>query len=92
MVRERFDRIGDVRTCFDMLEKRGMLFITYVRSSRLPHIISFRSLTSPCLQQFDIRAAMMAKDQLQGSMINGRPVRHLFTTFGSIETTADTLP
>ncbi|ORY86068.1 hypothetical protein BCR35DRAFT_302727 [Leucosporidium creatinivorum] len=51
-VRERFERIGDIRTCFDMLEKRGMLFITY----------------------FDIRAAMMAKDQLQGSMINGRPI------------------
>lgn len=37
MVRERFDRIGDVRTCFDMLEKRGMLFITYVRP--LPFIL-----------------------------------------------------
>lgn len=42
MVRERFDRIGDVRTCFDMLEKRGMLFITYVRCVLCPTLLFIR--------------------------------------------------
>lgn len=36
-IRTRFEAFGDVKTFFDMLERRGMAFITYVRSKCSEH-------------------------------------------------------
>ncbi|KAK4048525.1 hypothetical protein OIV83_004693 [Microbotryomycetes sp. JL201] len=47
-----FERIGDLKDFHDLLEKRGMAFVTY----------------------YDIRAAMMAKDQLQGYEVGRRSI------------------
>jgi hypothetical protein len=36
LVSEKFDRMGDVKSFFDLIPKRGMVFITYVRTFHLP--------------------------------------------------------
>ncbi|GAA6059927.1 hypothetical protein JCM10212_003067 [Sporobolomyces blumeae] len=51
-VRQKFAAIGDIKTFFDLVEKRAMAFVTY----------------------YDARAAMMAKDRLHNSMLQGRPM------------------
>lgn len=51
-VREKFDQMGEIKTFFDLIANRGMVFITY----------------------YDVRAATMAKEQLQGSEVSGRPI------------------
>ncbi|EGG01666.1 uncharacterized protein MELLADRAFT_78947 [Melampsora larici-populina 98AG31] len=51
-VREKFDQMGEIKTFFDLISNRGMVFITY----------------------YDVRAATMAKEQLQGSEVSGRPI------------------
>ncbi|KAK4053628.1 hypothetical protein OIO90_003867 [Microbotryomycetes sp. JL221] len=51
-VRGLFERIGDIKDFHDLLEKRGMAFITF----------------------YDIRAAMMAKDQLQDYQLGRRSI------------------
>ncbi|KAG0143006.1 hypothetical protein CROQUDRAFT_205473 [Cronartium quercuum f. sp. fusiforme G11] len=51
-VREKFERMGEIKTFFDLISTRGMVFITY----------------------YDVRAATMAKERLQGTDLSGRPI------------------
>ena len=64
-----FEEHGEIKTFFDLIGNRGMVFVTYV--SVVPVPITPESEHDP---QFAIRAAERARDRLQGSEIGGRPV------------------
>ena len=69
-VRRQFEEHGDIKTFFDLIATRGMVFVTYVRNEAYDV-----SLLALMLVQFDLRAAERARERLQGSEISGRPVR-----------------
>lgn len=64
-----FEEHGEIKTFFDLIGNRGMVFVTYVST-----VAGSRVLDSEHGSQFDIRAAERARDRLQGSEIGGRPV------------------
>ncbi|KAG0666361.1 hypothetical protein C6P46_004931 [Rhodotorula mucilaginosa] len=67
IVKRPFAEIGDIRTFFDLVEKRAMAFVTYTqRKSRVGIALA--------LSQYDSRAAMMAKDRMHSFPIAGRPI------------------
>lgn len=74
-MREKFERIGEVKTFFDLIPDRGLVFITYVRLS----LFSSFDSSQPVFFQYDLRAAMMAKDALQGQEVANRPVRRSYS-------------
>lgn len=66
-----FEEHGDIRTFFDLISGRGMVFVTYVSDTPIA-----QQLAPYCaLYQYDLRAAERARERLQGSEISGRPVR-----------------
>ena len=65
---DMFSKIGEIKSFFDLLNKRGMVFITYVSYLR-SYVAHFLSSV-----QYDVRSASMAKERLQGTPIAGRPV------------------
>ena len=66
-LRAAFAGYGDIKTYFDLVKNRGMIFITYVR---LPSCIASQ-FDHP---QFDLRAAERARDGMHNTNIGGRPV------------------
>jgi len=79
-VREKFSAIGDIKTFFDLVEKRAMAFVTFV----CLRFFLYHLHAEVCTDwkdrwiQYDARAAMMAKDRLHDSLIQGRPVSYHF--------------
>jgi RNA recognition motif-containing protein len=71
-VRQKFEDHGDVKTFFDLIANRGMVFVTYVSRGA-----SRRSTCTDMTPQFDLRAAERARERLQGSEVSGRPVSYL---------------
>jgi hypothetical protein len=65
-----FEEHGDIKTFFDLIANRGMVFVTYVSLKR--RFIVHEELSAD--SQYDIRAAERARERLQGSEISGRPV------------------
>lgn len=74
-LRSRFEQFGDIKNFFNLVEKRGMVFVTYVFQFRALEETS--QLTHPLLQ-FDVRAASEAKRGMQGFQVFNRGVRNLF--------------
>ena len=70
-MRNKFEEFGEIKTFFDLISNRGMIFVTFV-SGCLPFLKDFCSKDD---DQFDLRAAERARDRLQGTEISGRPVR-----------------
>jgi transcription initiation factor TFIID subunit 15 len=68
-VRRQFEEFGSIKTFFDLISTRGMVFVTYVSLFVYGEKMCFNW---KC--QFDLRAAERARDRLQGSEISGRPV------------------
>ena len=66
-----FEEHGEIKTFFDLIANRGMVFVTYVGLLRR---LGTRGELNPVFQH-DIRAAERARERLQGSEISGRPVR-----------------
>lgn len=64
-----FEEHGEIKTFFDLIANRGMVFVTFVG---LQHCFSAHKLNP--IPQYDIRAAERARERLQGSEISGRPV------------------
>ncbi len=69
-LRGEFERWGEIKTFFNLIEKRGMLFITYVRGGAAERLLPL--ILPP---QFDLRHAEQAKNAMHGSRINTRTVR-----------------
>lgn len=63
-----FTNYGEINSWFDMIPRRGMAFVTYVRDS--PQ----RSSQFLADDQFDLRAAQRAKDGMHGMTIGPRQV------------------
>ncbi|KAG6911367.1 hypothetical protein DXG01_001038 [Tephrocybe rancida] len=70
-VRAQFEEHGEIKTFFDLISTRGMVFVTYVGAMcGDPRLLSLTCMSA----QFDLRAAERARDRLQGSEISGRPI------------------
>jgi RNA recognition motif-containing protein len=41
-IREQFERMGDIKSFFDLISQRGMVFITYVRDKMISASFKFR--------------------------------------------------
>lgn len=67
-----------IRTFFDLISSRGMLFVTYVSDRRqVSPKCSLCPQASRKFPQYDLRAAQAARDRLQGMEVNNRPVSKL---------------
>jgi hypothetical protein len=75
MLKKKFGVYGEMKSFFDLISTRGILFITYVGARELLVLFSpGYSTNCRASLQYDIRAAVAARDGMQGFDVEGRPV------------------